>query len=80
MKIYVLKPTPLGSDHENEEGFYEPVDMYGIVLRAENEDAARKLASKIGKHSGWNNPEFSTCLAVSSDGKEESILEAWGTG
>ncbi len=51
--------------------------MFGIVVRAENEEIARYIASENNgeeKPEAWLNEDYSTCEEILSDGEEMVIL------
>jgi hypothetical protein len=52
--------------------------MVGIVVRADSEESARKLAltKAYGEGPIWENPELTSCERLLPDGNEEVILDA----
>jgi hypothetical protein len=52
--------------------------MFGFVVRARSEDAARNLsASKCGDEGpdAWLSSKSSTCVELQADGPEEVVME-----
>jgi hypothetical protein len=52
--------------------------MFGFVIRARSEDAARNLAASSCGHEGpeaWLSSRSSTCLELKEDGPEEVVME-----
>jgi hypothetical protein len=52
--------------------------MFGFVIRAKDEGAARRLASLRAGDEGpeaWLSPAHSTCVELKADGPEEVIME-----
>lgn len=69
MRFYLLRPVlnRAGGISQDDMGEY-PIG-YGFIVRAENEQQARILASKLDSDSlVWTRDECTTCVAVSSEG------------
>ena len=52
--------------------------MIGIVVRADSEESARRLAltKAYGEGPIWEDPKLTSCEKLSPDGNEEVILDA----
>jgi hypothetical protein len=74
MKLWLLRPV----DDTLEPWMPWYDRMFGFVIRAEGEKAARKLASSKAGDEGpeaWLTPEHSTCVELKADGPEEVVME-----
>jgi len=74
MKLYVLKRP------ENV-GFYD--EVFGFVIRAQNETRARELAAGECADEGsgtWENSENSSCVELYPDGEEGIIIRDFNAG
>ena len=88
MKLYLLKArTDLkgsGYRESNDDPWYFSYDtVNSLVVRAENEEIARKLADSISQDEAsnvkncphpWIDSNYSICSELLSDGKEEIII------
>lgn len=69
MKIWILRNLNSGFGK-----------MTGAVVRASNEDDARKTASRVAYGEGpetWMDPALSSCDEVHADGSSMAILTAY---
>ena len=86
MKLYLLEArTDLKSNRgSNDDPWYPEYDtINSLVVRAENEKRARKLADSISQDEArnvincpnpWLDSNYSICSELLSDGKEEIII------
>jgi hypothetical protein len=54
--------------------------MFGFVVRAPNEDAARSIAARQAAEEGgdaWLSPTLSRCTELTADGAVGVVLESW---
>jgi organic radical activating enzyme len=86
MKLWLLQPKDNLPDDNPWEPWYDKA--FGFVIRAETEMKARKIANKNGgtetgkisykvyRTGGdpWLDPELSTCIELTPDGKEQLII------
>ena len=51
--------------------------MHGFVIRARDEEAARRLANGFSADEGmrWTDPTFARCREISVEGQSEMILK-----
>ena len=83
MKLYLLRPVK-GTDNLNGRDPWVPWydKAFGFIVRAESESHARALIidTQSTTHYGdegkeaWWNPEFSTCIELTSEGEAEIIM------
>ena len=89
MKLWLLRPVE-GLPEDEENNPWEPWfdKTFGFVVRAENEQEARKLANAAGgRETGkianivyrtggdpWLDPKFSTCTELVPEGEAEVII------
>ena len=74
MKLYLLRPVKAWKP------WYD--SAFGFVVRAENEEDARRLcASEQGDEAGWGrekrpweDPDLTTCVELTTDGQPEVII------
>ena len=78
MKLWLLRPVKGLPDNDNPwDPWYDK--PFGYVVRAKTEGEARKIAedksgTALKKHT-WLNPQYSTCVELTSDGLSEVIIE-----
>jgi hypothetical protein len=74
MKLWLLQPV-----NESLKPWTPWFDcMFGFVVRARDEEAARRLASSKAGDEGpeaWLAPESSTCVELMADGPEGVVME-----
>jgi hypothetical protein len=87
MKVFHLFPKESIEGENPWEPWYDKA--FGFVIRAENEQEARKIANEnggdeVGEVSNnvyrtggdpWLNPNFSECITLSCDGKKGVIIK-----
>lgn len=69
MNLYILRPI------ENWKSWYDK--CFGVILQAETEEAARKLASECNGDEGpdvWLNPDKTSCNILTAGDKEKVIM------
>jgi hypothetical protein len=86
MNLYILKPRETLPEDDNPwDPWYDK--MFAVIVRAENEESARHMAAcaggdevsrpfagSPGNFKSWEDPHYSTCEILSSDGDEEVII------
>lgn len=78
MKLYLLRPideNDVGSLDNPWEPWYDKA--FGFVVRAKDEETARKLASeKCGdeKANAWLDAKYSTCDELTSNGEAKVVI------
>lgn len=79
MQLYLLKPRKIISHNINPwSPWYDKA--FGFVIRAENEEQARKIADEnagdenYGGEHPWLNSKQSTCVLLTNEGKQELVL------
>lgn len=64
-------------DHGNS---YYGIDL-GFIIRAKDEQIARKIASENSDESNiWLNSELSTCEIITIEGKQEILMNDYKAG
>lgn len=78
MKLWILEPITKGNGSAWEPWYDK---AFGMIVRAETEDAARSIANNNGGDENrdgrtpWLDNKQSSCVELSSDGPEEMILQ-----
>ena len=86
MKLFILRPREEVLDLEDRkcnpwEPWYDKT--FGLVIRAETEDIARRIAAAIAvdREGGdaWLESQFSTCKVLTEEGEEGIVIadEHW---
>lgn len=68
MKLWILRPV------KDWVPWYDK--NFGFIVRAETEYDARNLANRAFSDEGdvWDEPEFTTCTELSTEGDQEIIM------
>lgn len=75
MKLFLLKRVDMTY------GYYD--QFYGFVIRAENEEKARELASKESADEGllfWKDRSLTICEELLPDGPEDILIRDFHAG
>lgn len=79
MKLYELRPVDgLSIDDSPWLPFYEK--SFGFIVRAENEEQARRIATEYGgkeirkNKEAWLNPELSSCNELLPEGEADLVM------
>ena len=78
MKLWILRPVEIRPYQDDPwKPWYDKT--FGIVIRAETEDAARALAFDevhgAEESDVWTNPKYTTCKELLAEGEEEYIIQ-----
>lgn len=74
MKLWLLRP--ISDEHSVWVPWYDKT--FGFVVRAEDEDSARKYAAEEAGYEGgdvWLDPNFTTCEELTPEGDPGIVIE-----